>query len=91
MIVESIFNLFVKFFTSVMDIINIPEIPQDVVNNISDFFSDIFQLGMQLISLVLPFDYAKFLLEIFITIEIVLHSYHFVMWIIRKIPVASIE
>lgn len=91
MIIESIFNLFFKFFTSVMKFINIPEIPQDVVNDISGFFSDIFELGMQLISLVLPFDYAKFLLEIFIVIETVLHTYHFVMWIIRKIPVASIE
>lgn len=91
MIIETICNLFIKFFTSLLSFINIPQIPDDVMNNVNSTIDTIIEKGSQLIDLFIPYNIAKILLLIVITVEVVIILYHFIMWVIRKIPMAGMS
>ena len=91
MILESICNLFIKFFTSLLSFVNIPQIPADVMNNVNSTIDTIIEKGSQLIDLFIPYNIAKILLLIVITVEVVIILYHFIMWVIRKIPMAGMS
>lgn len=69
---------------------SIPSLPDDFSNFIEQF-KDIIQGGVNFVSTILPYDYLVVLLEIFIGIEVALCIYKFVMWVIRKIPMANIK
>lgn len=91
MIIESICNLFIKFFTGLLKFINIPQIPQDVLASVNSTIDTILERGAELLDLFLPFNIAKVLLLIVLAIEAGTEIYHFVMWVIRKIPMAGIS
>lgn len=69
---------------------SIPSLP-DNFSSFIEQFKDILQGGVNFISTILPYDYLVVLLEIFIAIELALCVYKFVMWVIRKIPMANIK
>lgn len=69
---------------------SIPSLPEDFTNFMEQF-KDIIQGGVNFVSTLLPYDYLVVLLEIFIGIELALCVYKFVMWVIRKIPMANIK
>lgn len=91
MIIESICNLFIKFFTSLLKFINIPQIPEDVLAQVNSTIDTIIERGAELLDLFIPFNIAKVLLLIVLAIESGIEIYHFVMWVIRKIPMAGIS
>lgn len=91
MIIESICDLFIKFFTGLLKYINIPQIPDDILSNVTSTLDTIIERGSELIDLFIPYDIAKILLLIVIGIEVAIHIYHFVMWVIRKIPMAGMS
>lgn len=91
MIIEAITNAFIKFFTALLQFINIPQIPADVLESVNSTIDSIIQRGSELIDLFIPYTVAKVLLLIVIVIEVAVHLYHFVMWIIRKIPMVGIS
>lgn len=91
MIIESICNLFIKFFTGLLKHINIPQIPDDILSSVTSTIDTIIARGSELVDLFIPYDVAKKLLLIVIAIEIAIHIYHFVMWVIRKIPMAGMS
>lgn len=91
MIIESICNLFIKFFTSLLKFVNIPQIPQDVLQQVNETIDTIITRGSELIELVMPYTIARTLLLVVIAIELAIHIYHFVMWVIRKIPMVGMS
>lgn len=91
MIIESICNLFIKFFTGLLKVINIPQIPEDVLLQVNTTIDTIIERGAELLDLFIPFNIAKVLLLIVLAIEAAIEIYHFVMWVIRKIPMAGIS
>lgn len=91
MIIESICDLFIRFFTALLNGINIPQIPDDILLNVTSTLDTIIQRGSELIDLFLPYDIAKTLLLIVIGIEVAIHIYHFIMWVIRKIPMVGMS
>lgn len=91
MIIESICDLFIKFFTVLLKPINIPQIPQDILVQVNNSIDVIIERGSELIDLVIPYNIAKALLLIVLSIEAGIEIYHFVMWVIRKIPMAGIS
>lgn len=91
MIIESICDLFIRFFTALLNGINIPQIPDDILLNVTSTLDTIIQRGSELIDLFLPYDIAKTLLLIVICIEVATHIYHFIMWVIRKIPMVGMS
>lgn len=91
MIIESICDLFIKFFTRLLKFINIPQIPEDVLAQVNSTIDTIIERGSELLDLFIPFNIAKVLLLIVLAIEAGVEIYHFVMWVIRKIPMAGIS
>lgn len=91
MIIESICNLFIKFFTGLLKFVNIPQIPEDVLSQVNSTIDTIIVRGAELLDLFVPFNIAKVLLLIVLAIEAGIEIYHFVMWVIRKIPMAGIS
>ena len=91
MIIESICDLFIKFFTGLLKFINIPQIPEDVLAQVNNTIDIIIQRGAELLDLFMPYNIAKVLLLIVIAIEAGAEIYHFVMWVIRKIPMAGMS
>lgn len=91
MIIEAICDLFIKFFTGLLRFINIPQIPEDVLLQVNNTIDTIIERGSELIDLVMPYNIAKVLLLIVIGIELAIKVYHFVMWVIRKIPMAGMS
>lgn len=91
MIIESICDLFIKFFTGLLKFINIPQIPADVLSQVNTTIDTIIQRGAELLDLFIPFNIAKVLLLIVLAIEAGVEVYHFVMWVIRKIPMAGMS
>lgn len=91
MIIEKICDLFIKFFTGALSFIHIPQIPEDMLLQVNNTIDTIIERGSDLIDLVMPYNIAKVLLLIVVGIELAIHIYHFVMWVIRKIPMAGMS
>lgn len=91
MIIETVCNLFLKFFMGILQFINVPQIPADIINQVNNTIDTIIERGSELIDLFIPYNIAKVLLLIVIAIELAIHIYHFIMWVIRKIPALSIS
>lgn len=91
MIIESICNLFISFFTSLLSFVNIPQIPTDILANVNNTIDMMITRATAMIDLVLPYNIAKVLLLIVISVEIGVEIYHFVMWVISKIPMLNIH
>ena len=91
MIVEALFNMIIKLFTTLLSVIHIPDLPEDLKSSITSFVSTIIGYAAPMIDLVLPYNIVKILLPIVITIELAVEIYKLVMWIITKIPMANIQ
>lgn len=91
MIIEAICDQFIKVFTTLLSFITIPQVPEDVFSSVNSTIDTIISRGAELIDLFIPYDIAKTLLLIVIVIELVIHVYHFIMWVIRKIPMAGMS
>lgn len=91
MIIEALLNVIIGLFTSLLSFVNIPKIPEDTINSVNNTLNSIIEYASPLIDLIIPYNIAKGLLIIVIAIEIAIPVYHFVMWILKKIPMLSIK
>ena len=91
MIIEALLNMIIGLFEKLLSFINIPQIPADVVNQVDSSLQVFILRASELIDLFLPYNIAKTLLIIVIAIELGVELYHFVMWILRKIPMLGIS
>ena len=70
--------------------INIPALPQAAKDYISQFF-EYLSAGAGILANYTPFSYLMVLLGVIIAVDVGIMLYHFVMWIIRKIPMAGMS
>lgn len=91
MIIETICDMFIKFFTGLLNFVNIPQIPDDVLSQVNTTINTIIERGSELLDLFIPYDFAKALLIVVISIEAGVEIYHFIIWVMRKIPMAGIS
>ncbi len=91
MIIEALLNLVIRLFMALLSFVNIPEIPQETISNVQNTLNTIIEKGSALIDLLIPYNVAKGLLLIVIGIEVAIPVYHFVMWLLKKIPMLSIR
>lgn len=93
MIVEGILNALKTVIFAIFSWIDLP--------NMSDYgtgFTDIFELiadmlysSRGIINLFLPWDIVRFGFPIIIVVINFEHIYHFVMWVIKKIPMLGVK
>ncbi len=91
MIIQALLDTIWKVFTTIWGILEIPAIPEDIINQVTNTFTTILDSGAKLIDLFLVFDVAKILLGIVIAIEIAIGIYDLVMWVLTKIPMAGVS
>lgn len=86
LLLEALFNVF-KVLTLP---INIPQMPEEAMEYITQFF-DYLVMGAGILANYAPFGYLMILFGVLIAVDIGIMLYHFVMWIIRKIPMAGMS
>lgn len=91
MIIETIMNALISLFTTLLNFVNIPQIPANILSSVTDTIDLIIDRSSEMIDLVLPYNIAVVLLGIVIAIELGVHIYHFIMWVLKKIPMVGIE
>lgn len=90
MIIETILNALKAVITAVFGWINIPGIGEDF-ETAMEFVDVLFQNAQSMINLFLPWQIVTFGIPLIIIIENFEHIYHFIMWILKKIPMLGIE
>ena len=91
MIIETLLNLILGLFTKLLSFVNIPQIPDDTISSVNNTINSIIGYASPLIDLIIPYNVAKGLLLVVISIEIAIPVYHFVMWLLKKIPMLGIK
>lgn len=90
MIIELFLEVLYNIFNLLTSAINIPQLPSGISNFLNQAFEYI-GAGVGILANYCNITYLISLLGIIIGIDIGIAVYHFVMWVIRKIPVASIS
>lgn len=91
MIIEALINIIIKVITTAISVIHIPQIDDDIINNVNNSIDTIITHGSQLLDVFLPYNMAKTLLSIVIAVELGIGIYRFVMWVLKKIPMLNIS
>lgn len=97
MIIEAILNALKGVIFTLFSWLNFPslaEINSDAAENINAAFTFINEMmfnARTLINLFLPWDIVRFGLPIIIVIMNMEHIYHFIMWVVRKIPMLNVK
>lgn len=90
MIFENIMNSIFNLFSSLISGINIPSLPPDVDGFMSDCL-EYMQNGIYILNNYMNLEYILVLFGIILVIDVAIHVYHFVMWILKKIPMLGIS
>lgn len=68
----------------------IPSLPDESIVYIADFV-DLLNTGASILANYVPLSYLLTLFLLIVSIDVALGVYHFIMWILRKIPMLGIE
>lgn len=90
MIIELLLEALYGVFNVLTLPINIPPMPDGAMEYINQFF-DYLVMGAGILANYTPFAYLMTLFGVIIAVDVGLMLYHFVMWIIRKIPMAGMS
>lgn len=77
-------------FSALTSAISIPSLPPDVEKYMK-YFLDYLNVGLQIFRNYAPVEYLLVLFGIVVAIEVGLSIYHFVMWVLKKIPMLGIS
>lgn len=90
MIIKSLLNLLYNVFSALTSAISIPSLPENIETTLNAFLSDV-EFGLQILA---NYTHLKYLLSLFgivVAIEVGISIYHFVMWVLKKIPMLGIS
>lgn len=90
MIIEMLLDVIYNLFSLLTSHINIPSLPAEVEGYLITFF-DYLEVGAGILANYSHFDYLMILFSFIIVVDVAIKVYHFVMWILKKIPVAGVE
>lgn len=90
MIIETIFNFFLSLFVKLTSGIDLPDFPEDVQQYVEQAFT-LMQDGIYILNNIMDMKYFLSLVFIMVGIDVGIRVYHFVMWLLKKIPALSIS
>lgn len=90
MIIEALLDLLFNIFKLLTAMINIPQLPSKVMEILDTLFGYI-QAGLSVLANFIDLDFALLLFGIVIAVDIGVSIYHFVMWVLKKIPMLGIK
>ena len=85
LLLEVVYNLL-----SLLLIFKIPQLPQTALDYIDTAF-DYLTAGAGLLANYTPLEYLLSLFGILLLVDVGINVYHFVMWIVKKIPMLGIK
>lgn len=88
MIVEAIITAVLAIFSGLFSLFNIPSMPEGVQEVIADFIGYL-SAGIALLANYVDMNYLLTLFTTVCLLEGAILIYHFIMWIVRKIPIDS--
>lgn len=92
MITEALMNAGLFLLDTLLNFLDLlPDMPQELVTVLDEFFELIFSNGWTIACFVVPMDYALVLLPLVILVVNFERVYHLIMWVLRKIPIAGIK
>lgn len=91
MIVQWFAEMFYKILTSLLDWINLPHLPDDVLSSINEMSVLISEGACSLFYFFVPHNIVTVGIPILLIITAFKYGYFFVMWILKKIPMVGIE
>lgn len=91
MIVETLLNVIYSVLTTLLGFITLPAFPAELTSGFNSYLSIILDNAMGIISFILPWNIIKIGLPIALVVGNAKHIYHFVMWILAKIPMLNIR
>lgn len=91
MVTEALLNLVNKILNGILNILDVlPDFPETLTNSLNQFFDLIFD-NLGILSFFIRIDTVKIMVPIVIVVMNFERIYRFIMWIVRKIPVAGVE
>lgn len=92
MITEALMNVGMFLLDTLLNFLDLlPDMPEELVSVLDEFFELIFSNGWSIACFVVPMDYALVLLPLVILVVNFERVYHLIMWVLRKIPIAGIK
>lgn len=89
MIIQALMSV-LKSYLNISLLFEIPSLPDEVYNYIDELF-DYLASGAGLLANYVPLDYLFVLFGVLLAVDAGILIYHFVMWVLKKIPMASIS
>lgn len=90
MIFETVINAGLSVFSLLLSVFNLPHI-EDTLNIVLEFLDDYIFASFSFINIFVPLDFFVILLPFTVAIILAEDIYSFVMWIVRKIPLAGMS
>lgn len=90
MIIKLLLDALYAVFSVLTLPINIPDMPSDAMQYVTQFF-DYLVMGAGILANYTPFTYLMILFGVILAVDVGIMLYHFVMWVIRKIPMAGMS
>ena len=88
MLIELIVNIFTATLKTLLSLLpNIPQLPNSLSTSLNNVFTTIFN-NVGLIGLFFRISTIKILVPLVIVVVNFEHIYHFIMWIIKKLPLS---
>lgn len=92
MLTEALINAGMFLFDVILNFLDLlPDMPEEVVTVLDEFFDLIFTNGWSIACFVIPMDFALMLLPLVILVANFERVYHLIMWVLRKIPLLGIK
>lgn len=88
MITEAIITAILAILSGLFSLFNFPSMP-DGVQDIIATFVEYLSTGIAIVSNYVDMPYLLSLFTVVVLVESAILIYHFIMWIVRKIPVSS--
>ena len=90
MVIELILSCILILLQTCFSFINLPQFPEEVSSTISNFFNFIFD-NAGLLTFFVRIDTIRVVIPVLLILLNFEHIYHFVIWILKKIPVLNIH
>ena len=92
MLTEALINAGMFLFDVILNFLDLlPDMPEEVVTVLDEFFDLIFTNGWSIACFVIPMDFALMLLPLVILVANFERVYHLIMWVLRKIPLLGVK
>lgn len=89
MIIQGLLDVIYNLFKLLL-VFEIPQLPEQVTEYINTLF-EYLAMGAQLLANYTPYTYLMSLFVLLLAVDAGIGIYHFVMWIIRKIPMLGMS